>query len=139
MTKDSGKSKQLRGTTMLYMRGASPSDRQEPAQNGPARTPAPEATPGAQEYLADRLAGARDLYLLALALLSVFADFGSMVVLLLRAFGSDRLASLFQQPFAESFAAKIPAPAQCGLKALSSISVTRYAPLLRSAPATRFP
>lgn len=75
MTKDSGNTKQLRGTTMLYMKGANPQAASAPAEP-------PEASSGAREYLADRLAGARDLYLLALAL-GVRDDgarlFGSMI------------------------------------------------------------
>ncbi len=51
--------------------------------------------------------------------LCMVADLGPMVVLPPQTFASDFLVRLFQQPLAESFAAKIPAAAQCGLNALS--------------------
>ena len=80
MTRDNGKAKELRGTKMLYMKGANPVNAHD--QPDPARPQLPEGPHGAREYLADRLAGARDLYLLALAL-GVRGDdamvFGSMI------------------------------------------------------------
>ena len=82
MTEDSGRARRMRGTTMLYIKGASPLDRLQPDEGDAARTHPPKTSPGAREYLAERLAGARDLYLLALAL-GVRGDaarlFGSMI------------------------------------------------------------
>lgn len=53
---------------MLYLKGAGPADRLQRDKGDGARSHPPEASPGAREYLEGRLAGARDLYLLALAL-----------------------------------------------------------------------
>ena len=49
MTEDGGKAMKLRGTTMLYIKGASPLDRLQPDEGAAARTHAPEASPGAPE------------------------------------------------------------------------------------------
>jgi hypothetical protein len=82
MANDNGKSKDARGTKMLYMKGSRPADRDAREQGDPGRPQPHEASRGAQEYLADRLGGARDMYLLALAL-GVRGDdarlFGSMI------------------------------------------------------------
>jgi hypothetical protein len=82
MGRDNGNTKRLRGTKMLYMKGLNLSERQEHSEGDPARPHAHEGPRGAGEYLADRLNGARDLYLLALAL-GVRGDgatlFGSMI------------------------------------------------------------
>jgi hypothetical protein len=77
MARRNGKTKELRGTKMFYMKGSHPVEEHD--QSGPGR---PHPQEGAREYLADRLDGARDLYLLALAL-GVRGDgvrlFGSMI------------------------------------------------------------
>jgi hypothetical protein len=68
MARDKGKSKDHRGTKKVYKKGSNPLDLHE-RYHGDAVTPHPRAgQDGAREYLADRLDGARDLYLLALAL-----------------------------------------------------------------------
>ena len=68
MARDKGKSRDHRGTKQVYKKGSNPLDLHE-RYHGDAVHPHRHAGPhGAQEYLADRLDGARDLYLLALAL-----------------------------------------------------------------------
>ena len=68
MASDKGKSKDHRGTKKVYTKGSNPLDLHE-RYHGDAVPPPPLAEPhGAREYLAHRLDGARDLYLLALAL-----------------------------------------------------------------------
>ena len=68
MADDKGKSKDHRGTKKFYKKGSNPLDPRE-QYHGDAVHPHAHAEPhGAREYLADRLDGARDLYLLALAL-----------------------------------------------------------------------
>lgn len=68
MADDKGKSKDHRGTKKFYKKGSNPLDPRE-HYHGDAVHPHAHAEPhGAREYLADRLDGARDLYLLALAL-----------------------------------------------------------------------
>ena len=68
MGRDTGNTRRLRGTKMLYMKGSNLSERQEHGEGDPACQHPHEGLHGAGEYLADRLDGARDLYLLALAL-----------------------------------------------------------------------
>jgi hypothetical protein len=68
MARDKGKTKDHRGTQRFYKKGSNPLDLRE-RYHGDAGHPHPREGPhGAREYLADRLDGARDLYLLALAL-----------------------------------------------------------------------
>jgi hypothetical protein len=68
MPRDNGKSKNHRGAKRFCTKGSNSLGGHE-RYNGNARQPPPdEASGGAREYLADRLDGARDLYLLALAL-----------------------------------------------------------------------
>jgi hypothetical protein len=68
MARDKGKSRDHRGTKKVYKKGSNPLNLHE-RYHGDAVHPHRHAGPqGAQEYLADRLDGARDLYLLALAL-----------------------------------------------------------------------
>jgi hypothetical protein len=68
MARDKGKSRDHRGTKKIYKKGPNPLARVEHYHGDPVRPHAPERTHAALEYLADRLDGARDLYLLALAL-----------------------------------------------------------------------
>lgn len=81
MGRDTYNTKRLRGTKMLYMKGSNLPERREHGEGDPVR-PHSKGPHGAREYLADRLDGARDLYLLALAL-GVRGDgatlFGSMI------------------------------------------------------------
>jgi len=68
MGSDSSKSKKHRGTKKLYKKGST-SLEGHARSNGDGGHPHPHKEPhGAREYLAERLDGARDLYLLALAL-----------------------------------------------------------------------
>ncbi len=68
MASEKGKSKDHRGTKKVYKEGSNPLDRHE-RYHGDAVQPEPHGGPhGAREYLADRLDGPRDLYLLALAM-----------------------------------------------------------------------
>jgi hypothetical protein len=82
MGRDNGNTKRLRGTKMLYIKGSNLPDREEHGEGDPARSHPHEGPHGAGKYLADRLDGARDLYLLALAL-GVRGDgatlFGAMI------------------------------------------------------------
>ena len=66
MARDKGKSRDHRGTKQVYKKGSKPSDLHERYHDDVVH-PEPHAGP-AHGYLADRLDGARDLYLLALAL-----------------------------------------------------------------------
>lgn len=68
MARDKGKSKDHRGTKQVYKKGPNPLARHEHYHGDPVRPHPHEGSHGAREYLADRLDGARDLYLLALAL-----------------------------------------------------------------------
>jgi hypothetical protein len=66
MTRD--KSRKDRGWKTAYKKGSTPSDVNEPRHGDAVPLHPHEGSHGAREYLADRLDGARDLYLLALAL-----------------------------------------------------------------------
>ena len=68
MARDKGKTRDHRGTKRIYKKGSNPLARHEYYHGDPVRPHRPEGSHGALEYLADRLDGARDLYLLALAL-----------------------------------------------------------------------
>jgi hypothetical protein len=68
MARDKGRSRDHRGTKKIYQKGPNPLARPEHYHGDQARPHPHEGTSGAREYLADRLDGARDLYLLALAL-----------------------------------------------------------------------
>jgi hypothetical protein len=68
MARDKGKSKDHRGTKKFYEKGSNPLARHEQYHGDPVRSHPHEGSHGARDYLADRLDGARDLYLLALAL-----------------------------------------------------------------------
>ncbi len=68
MARVKGKTKDHRGTKRFYKKGSNPLDLHE-RYHGDALPRHPDEEPhGTWEYLADRLDGARDLYLLALAL-----------------------------------------------------------------------
>lgn len=68
MARDKGKTRDHRGTKRVYKKGSNPLARYEHYHGDPVRPHRHEGSHGALEYLADRLDGARDLYLLALAL-----------------------------------------------------------------------
>ena len=68
MARDKGKSRDHRGTKRVYKKGSNPLARHERYHGDPVRPHPREGSHGALDYLADRLDGARDLYLLALAL-----------------------------------------------------------------------
>lgn len=68
MARDKGKTKDHRGTKRFYQKGSNPLDRQERYHGDAVPVPPHEVLRGPRDYLADRLDGARDLYLLALAL-----------------------------------------------------------------------
>jgi len=62
------KGKEHRGTKTVSKKGSTPLGVTEPRHGDAAHLRSHEGSHGAREYLADRLDGARDLYLLALAL-----------------------------------------------------------------------
>ena len=68
MARDKGKSKDHRGTNKVYKKGSNPLDLHKRYHGDAVPRHAHEGPQGAREYLADRLDGARDLYLLGLAL-----------------------------------------------------------------------
>jgi len=68
MARDKGKTKDHRGTKRFYKKGSNPLGVQQHYHGDAVRVPPHEGPHGPREYLADRLDGARDLYLLALAL-----------------------------------------------------------------------
>jgi hypothetical protein len=68
MAGDKGKSKDHRGTKRFYKKGSNPLAPHERHHGEAAHPHAAEGPHGTREYLADRVDGARDLYLLALAL-----------------------------------------------------------------------
>ena len=68
MARDKGKSRDHRGTKRIYKKGSNPLAQHEPYHGDPVRPHPHEGSHEARAYLADRLDGARDLYLLALAL-----------------------------------------------------------------------
>jgi hypothetical protein len=68
MARDKGKTKDHRGTQRIYKKGPNPLALHERYHGDAPHVHPHEGSQGAREYLADRLDGARDLYLLALAL-----------------------------------------------------------------------
>jgi hypothetical protein len=68
MARDKGKTKDHRGTKRFYKKGSNPLDLPERYHGDAVPLHPHEGPHGAREYLADRLDGARDLYLLGLAL-----------------------------------------------------------------------
>jgi len=68
MARVKGKTRDHRGTKRFYQKGSKPVDQREPYRAGAVHLPPQEGPHGARQYLADRLDGARDMYLLALAL-----------------------------------------------------------------------
>jgi hypothetical protein len=68
MARDKGKSKDHRGTKKVYKKGSNPLDLHKRYRGDAVHPHSHAGRNGAREYLADRLDGARDLYLLALAL-----------------------------------------------------------------------
>jgi len=68
MARVRGKTKDHRGTKRFSKKGSNPLTLREPYHGDVVHVQPAEGSHGAREYLADRLDGARDLYLLALAL-----------------------------------------------------------------------